>query len=215
MSLRTRSFLELVLAHVPGPPARILEVGCGSGELARALAEDGFDVTAIDPRAPDGLIFRKISLEEFSDERGFDAVVASVSLHHIHDLGAALDRIAGFLPAAGPFVVEEWASERLNGATGRWYYEQRRMLAAAGRAECAVPDDFDAWQLKTTDELAHLHSASTILDELAPRFVERVLEWRPYLYSRKLDATLEPIERALIDDGAIAATGLRYVGERR
>ena len=215
MTLRARLFLEFVSAHIPEPPARVLEVGCGRGTLARTLAERGFQVTAIDPEAPEGPIFRRVALEDFSDERGFDAVVASLSLHHIHDLGGALDRIASFLPPAGLLVVDEWAPERLAGNTARWYYEQRLALVNAGRTDSAVPDTFDAWEHQTSNDLADLHTSSTIRSELEPRFAERLFEWRPFLYSRRLDDTLEPLERALIEDGGIDATGFRYVGERR
>ena len=34
-----------VRAHLPPPPARILEVGAGNGELANLLRENGYDVT--------------------------------------------------------------------------------------------------------------------------------------------------------------------------
>jgi SAM-dependent methyltransferase len=215
MTLRACLFLDLVCSHIPEPPARVLEVGCGGGELAVALADRGFEVTAIDPRAPEGPIFRQVVLEDFSDEHGFDAVVASVSLHHIHDLSGALERIASFLPEGGTFVVEEFARERLAGATAHWYYEQRRALAHAGRSESEVPDDFHAWEHQSADHLADLHPAPTILAGLETRFAERLLEWRPYLYSWRLDDTLEPLERALIDDGGIDATGMWYVGERQ
>ncbi|MGH3065420.1 MAG: class I SAM-dependent methyltransferase [Gaiellaceae bacterium] len=215
MTLRTRLFLELVCSHVPEPPARVLEIGCGQGELAFALAESGFEVTAIDPQAPDGALFRRVALEDFSAEHGFDAVVASLSLHHIHDLGLALDKIASFLPASGPLVLEEWASERFDGATARWYYEQRRALASVGRAKSKVPDDFDAWRRESTTRLDGLHPTPTMLAELETRFAERFVERRPYLYSWALDDALLPLERALIAEGAVEATGLWYVGERR
>ena len=119
MNLRTRLFLEVVCSHIPEPPARVLEVGCGKGDLALALAERGFDVTAIDPKAPDGPIFRQVRLEDFSDEHGFDAVVASLSLHHIHDLGHALDTIAVASPAGRPARsrrVGDRAPRRADGA---------------------------------------------------------------------------------------------------
>ena len=215
MNLRTRLFLEVACTHLPEPPARVLEVGCGKGDLARALVERGFDMTAIDPNAPDGPIFRQVRIEDFSDERGFAAVVASLSLHHIHDLGGALDRIASFLPPAGPLVLDEWAPERLAGRTAHWYYEQRRALADAGRTDSEVPDAFDAWERETTASLADLHASSTIRSELEPRFAERMFEWRPFLYSRRLDDSLEPVEQASIDNGDIDPAGFRYVGERR
>ncbi len=215
MTLRTRLFLELVCSHVPEPPARVLEIGCGRGELALALAERGFEVTAIDPNAPEGPIFRRITLEQLSDERGFDAVVASLSLHHIHDLDWALDAIASLLPAGGPLVLEEWATERFAGATARWYYEQRRALASVGRVDSEVSDDFEAWARQGTDHRADLHPSPTMLAALESRFAERLFERRPYLYSWQLDDALLPLEQALIEEEAIEATGLWYVGERR
>ena len=215
MNLRTRLFLEIVCSHIPKPPARVLEIGCGKGDLALALAERGFDVTAIDPNAPDGPIFRTVRLEDFSDERGFDAVVACLSLHHIHDLDHALDTIAALLPPGGSLVLDEWAIERLVGSTARWWYEQRRALASVGRAESAVPDDFEAWQRQTAEDRADLHPAATMLAALERNFAERYLEWHPYLYSWLLDDTLHALEGALIEEGAIEATALWYVGERR
>lgn len=215
MTLRNRLFFELVCSHVPEPPARVLEVGCGRGELAQALHERGFEITAIDPDAPNGPIFRKVMLEEFSDDRGFDAVVASLSLHHVHDLDAGLGTIASLLPPGGPLVLEEFATERLTGRTARWYHEQRRTHATGSGEGHGVTDDFDSWMGEVRHHHADLHHASTVRARLETRFVERMFVWHPYLYSWALDDTLEPVERELIEEGTIEATGLWYVGERR
>src|SRR5690348_1970681 len=47
------SELRRVLAEVPVPPCRALELGCGTGANAVWLARQGFDITALDlsPRA--------------------------------------------------------------------------------------------------------------------------------------------------------------------
>src|SRR5918998_551621 len=92
-SIAVPALKEFVLSQLAAPPARVLEVGCGEGELARAMAGEGYEVVAIDPDAPEGPIFRRTTIEEFDDPGPFDAVVASRSLHHVHDLGGALDKL--------------------------------------------------------------------------------------------------------------------------
>jgi hypothetical protein len=111
---------EFVLGQIGDPPARVLEVGCGKGELARALARVGHSVTAIDPRAPKGPIFRRVGIEEFSDAEPFDHVVASLSLHHVEDLGRALDKVVDSLRPGGTLVVVEFAWDRIDEATAEW-----------------------------------------------------------------------------------------------
>ncbi len=208
MSLRLERFHAFARAQLPPPPARLLEIGCGDGELALAIAADGYDVTAIDPRAPEGAIFRRLTLEELDDELSFDAVVASLSLHHVESLGTAFDKVASFLRPGGTLVLQEFARERLSGATARWYHEQRR-----ARNEDGVPASFDAWLPESERDLADVHPFIELRRELDRLFVERVLEEVAYLYSHRLDDAVEPVERALIEAGAIEATGVLYAGE--
>jgi 2-polyprenyl-3-methyl-5-hydroxy-6-metoxy-1,4-benzoquinol methylase len=93
------SLQAFVEAHLLDLPARVLEVGRGRGELARAIAEQGYRVTAIDPEAPEGALFQAVSLEEFSDPRRVDAVICSRVLHHIGDLESAFAKIRRLLRA--------------------------------------------------------------------------------------------------------------------
>src|SRR5918911_3169753 len=70
------SVMELnafVLSQVAPPPRRVLEVGCGHGELALPLAEAGYELVAIDPEAPEGEIFCRTRIEAFDDPGPFDA----------------------------------------------------------------------------------------------------------------------------------------------
>src|SRR5919107_1717054 len=92
-----RSVEEFVLDQIDAPPSRVLEVGCGEGELARTLARGGHSVTAIDPQAPEGPIFRRARIEEFSDPTWFDHIVAILPLHHVEDLGMAVSNMADLL----------------------------------------------------------------------------------------------------------------------
>jgi SAM-dependent methyltransferase len=196
-----------VSAHLP-PRARLLEVGCGRGELARRLARGGHDVTAIDPAAPAGDIFRKISLEELPDSEGpFDAVVASRSLHHIPDLLGALDKIVRLLRPAGVVIVNEHAWDLLDGPTARWYVDRRWKAADARRS---VDDCLLEWER----DHAGLHGFATMRDQFDRHFTERFFAWVPYLYGELGDPKAEAEEAAMIEAGEIRATGFRYVGER-
>jgi SAM-dependent methyltransferase len=112
---------EFVLSQLPSAPARVLEVGCGKGELARALAGAGYEVVAIDPEAPKGAIFRRTTIEAFAEPVPFDAVVASLSLHHVEDLGGVLDKLARLL--RGPLILNEHAWDRLDPMTPEWEEE--------------------------------------------------------------------------------------------
>jgi SAM-dependent methyltransferase len=120
---------EFVLSQLPSAPARVLEVGCGKGELARELDAHGYEVVAIDPEAPEGPIFRRKTIEAFSEAGPFDAVVASLSLHHVEDLGGVLDKLAGLL--RGPLILNEHAWDRLDPMTPEWEEEHAGLYGYA------------------------------------------------------------------------------------
>ena len=216
---------EFVLGQIGDPPAWVLEVGCGEGELARTLARAGHSVTAIDPRAPEGTIFRRVRIEKFSEPDRFDYVVASLSLHHVEDLGRALDKIADLLRAGGTLVVVELAWDRFDEATAEWALErlpaassseksswlQRRCWewARGGQGGSRAPAEahFAGWASEEG-----FHSSRRMRDELGRRFVERHFAWAPYLYPDLDEDTSEADEGAAIEAEAINATGFRYVG---
>jgi SAM-dependent methyltransferase len=202
---------SFVLAQLPPAPARVLEVGCGAGDLARAVARAGYLVTAIDPQAPEGRLFRRVTLEDFAEPGPFDAVVASRSLHHVADLAGALDAIAGLLRPGGMLVLNEYAKERLDWRTAEWYYDRRLALAAAGGK--AAPASLDQCMREWEREDEGIHGYAAMRPELDRRFRERFFSWVPYLYGELEDAASEELERALADAGTIQATGFRYVGE--
>lgn len=204
--------IEFVRSQLPKAPARVLEVGCGEGALSLALVDAGYDVVAIDPAAPPGPPFRRIKLEDLHPAGGpFDAVVASRSLHHVANLGVALDRVLALLAPAGPLVLEEFAWDRLDLATADWYYGQRRALAAAGRLPHAPPS-LDACCREWQEEHVGLHGYLDMRAELDARFEERLFLWTPYLHRLLAGEVSARLEEQLIESRAIQPTGFRYLG---
>src|SRR5262245_30835232 len=90
---------------LPPAPARVLEIGCGPlGGFVPMMLRDGHRAVGVDPEAPEGPDYAQVEFERYdaSDLAGsLDAVVASSSLHHVHDLAEVLDRVASTLRPDG------------------------------------------------------------------------------------------------------------------
>jgi SAM-dependent methyltransferase len=185
-------------------------VGCGSGELALALAQRGFDVTAIDPEAPDGAIFRKVSLEAFSEPAYFDTVVASRSLHHIEDLEGGLAKIHELLRPGGLLILNEFAWDQMDEDTAGWYREH--IDRPTHKDESLLPNNFpSAWIAEHED----MHTSTAMRAALDGTFELQSFEWLPYMaehYLGRVDLIEE--EQSLIESRTIKPIGFRYVGRR-
>jgi Methyltransferase domain len=201
-------FKDYALSQLAAPPQRILEVGCGhEGGVAPALASAGYDVLAIDPDAPDGPSYRRVTLEELDDPGPFDAVVAGRVLHHVHLLGAALDKLAALAPL---LILDEFAWNHMDEPTVGWYESQHRLLVAAG-GEPKGPADLAEWRARHAD----LHPYETLRAEVDLRYDQRHFEWRPYFYRWLGGPASESLEEGLIAAEAIRPIGFRYAGVRR
>lgn len=209
----TAPFEQFARRHLPDPPARVLDVGCGRGELTTALSVAGYDALGIDPIAPAGELFRPLKLEDLDESDSFDAVVAGFSLHHVRDLDAGLDRIVQLLRPGGVVVVDEFGWDRLDDTTLDWLYNQRRALAAAGHGD--TPASQDELRRDWSAEHLGLHGFAALRDGLDARFDELEFEWVPHLHRKLKGVATEVLEQALIDAGAIQALGFRYAGAAR
>jgi SAM-dependent methyltransferase len=206
MAMVATDLLAFVRANLPAPPARVLEIGAGSGALARAIAEAGYDVLAIDPE-PSGADVRPVALQELDEPSGsFHAALAVTSLHHVEPLEESLGRLADLLEPGGVLVVDEFDVAAFDEPAAEWWLRQRRAL---GGTEHASAEELVA------EHRAHLHPLERILAALGPHFHVGAPVRGPYLYRWDLDDSLRRDEEDAIARGEIPAVGARLLAQRR
>lgn len=133
---------QLVLDRARGA-ARILDVGCSAGVLARDLAAAGAVVDGIeyDPVAAEEArsVCRTVLVGDLDsmdlsglDPAGYQAVVCADILEHLRDPVAVLTRLRAVMAPGGKLIVSvpniaNW-SMRLLHLAGRWDYQERGIM---------------------------------------------------------------------------------------
>jgi len=218
-----------------GSHPRVLDVGCGDGEVARQLAALGCQVTALDLRLRDtapatNVTFVERDFLEFEAATPFDVLVFTASLHHIAPLDQAIRHAATLLMPGGRMIVDDFDLAAPDVETLTWYYELQELLAVAGvyrqdHLDAPAPDVKARWQAAHHHEPA-LHSGAVMRSELSTRFVIRELQRCEYLYryiaaglprddqGQKLAAHIRRVERTKIVAGSVVPVGLRIVAVR-
>jgi SAM-dependent methyltransferase len=138
--LEYRTAVERIAAD---RPQKLLDWGCGYGQLSHMLKTRGIDVTSIEwhPTIPEGEVRR---LERYPDvearytqepvklpypDASFDAVLSMGVLEHVHDPAGSLDEIHRILQPGGRLYVYKLPNrrsylERAARAAGLYYHGQ-------------------------------------------------------------------------------------------
>ena len=106
--------LPLVARHVQGA-RRVLDVGCGEGQVARRIAGTGAEVVGVDPTAAQvemarqragGPRYVRAGAEALPCRDGsFDTVVVCLALEHVDAFETAIDEVARVLEPGGRFIL--------------------------------------------------------------------------------------------------------------
>ena len=106
---------DLLELLAPRPGERVLDLGCGTGELTAQIARAGAKVVGVDSspamiqqarRAFPEATFQVGSGEALSFDREFDAVFSNAALHWMRRADATAQGIAGALRPGGRLVAE-------------------------------------------------------------------------------------------------------------
>src|SRR6266403_1274212 len=123
---RYDEMIARLLDYLPDNPLRVLELGCGTGNLSLRLAKTfpRAELTLVDGSVEMISLVRSCIDELRSDSssrisyvdarfevldlppRSFDLVVSSISLHHVEDKAALYQRIRALVPAGGRFSFD-------------------------------------------------------------------------------------------------------------
>jgi len=91
--LAQANYVKFLMSHIPEGVKTILDVGCGTGQLARELKNAGYKVDCISPNAmfaertrsllgPESTIF-ECTFEQFSTDKRYDLVMFAESFQYI------------------------------------------------------------------------------------------------------------------------------------
>jgi ubiquinone/menaquinone biosynthesis C-methylase UbiE len=155
---------ELLLAHLPPAPARVADLGCGTGSLSVLLAEQGFQVSGLDlsdnmlvaarEKARSHGVAATFEQGDAScppyDRGSFDVVLSRHVLWALPDPTDALQRWVDLLRAGGRLVLIEgfWFT-----GAGLRASACEQLLSSVGRATAIHQlNDEILWGKPITDE---------------------------------------------------------------
>lgn len=229
----TENTFKYTRKFITSKDVRVLEVGCGEGDLGLELMKLNIDFVAIDiDREAIKLALSKgvnaqcIDFLQFKD-RAFDVILFTRSLHHMHDLNKAINHAKLLLKKEGKLIIEEFDFKKIDINTARWYYDMTSIMTLFAGKE---PTDYiknptESW------ENEHCHEPELNSGEIMTRSIEDSFkliskDHNAYLFRsicRHLDSDekgysltkkVYDIENGLITNGLILPTGLRIVAEK-
>jgi trans-aconitate 2-methyltransferase len=149
---------DLVPLLAPKAGERILDVGCGTGQLTAEIAASGAEVVGVD-RSPEmieearrkvpNVRFEVMDARELAFRKEFDGVFSNATLHWVKEPEKAVAGIARALKAGGRFVAEFGGKGNVEEVMAAF----RRACAALG---FEFSDELNPWYFPSVAEYAGL-----------------------------------------------------------
>ena len=195
----TAATVDFVASLVP-TGGSILEIGCGSGDVAAALTNREYRVIGIESDESAVLRARSLGVQVMAGSwpdvitEKVNAVFFSRSLHHISPLSKAISKIRNVLLPQGLVLVEDFAFDEVSPDTISWFL--KRVTSRIGRSLISHSANSFVTKLLNTDDPVtawhqdhdhDLHTFDEMTREIGEYFVIRETKRVPYLYRYLLD----------------------------
>ena len=210
-------YQQAIIDLLPAPPARVLDVGCGTGELSKALKALGYEVEGLSPDINHiasyaekvGQPFHHCGFEDFEPQQTYEVVIMSESCQYVH-----LDKLFPVLLAAMEkdaiwIVVDYFVKDGVSGVLAKSGHTYTMFHRAVAHSQLTMDYDRDITEavLPTLDFAADLVGRG----ELALSMLKQRIDQRSFVLSKVVNFILwlarketEKIEenRILIDSAA-------------
>jgi SAM-dependent methyltransferase len=163
---------DLLAMLAPKPGERILDVGCGTGQLTSEIAQAGAEVIGIDlspqmitaarQNFPE-LQFAVADIASTSYDTEFDAVFSNAALHWVKDQKGAIAAIARALKPGGRLVFEM-------GGHGNIHHIWTATMQALTHMGVEDPEDLSPWFYPSIGEYAPMLESHGLLVTFAVLF---------------------------------------------
>jgi 2-polyprenyl-3-methyl-5-hydroxy-6-metoxy-1,4-benzoquinol methylase len=119
--LRNKAVVEAILELLPSG-GKVLDVGCGGGQILRALARRGVEGIGIDPRPYGGAPCQRLHAEEINTlGEQFDLVYTLHALHEFETPEQFPRKAREALRSGGVLLIMDWAKGARTGIRERYF----------------------------------------------------------------------------------------------
>jgi ubiquinone/menaquinone biosynthesis C-methylase UbiE len=234
MTFSLQYTLNFIHDSIPVRNTKILEAGCGEGDIAYHLQAKGAVITAVDidaevvPLAIEKGV-RVLNMDFLSVKGEFDIILFTRSLHHMTDVNTAMQHATCLLKKKGVIILEEFDYTNMDVITAEWFYKSLAQLKKDNllKTEINIPDNpIEQWK-ESHDHDPALFSGSDMAKAVKLNFSRVKVTRGPYLFrymedlviqnqdTEKLIEQIYQNEKELIEIGKILPLGIRVVAFKK